>query len=117
MEPGSLLQSLQCPQPLPIMGHMNTIHNILPYFPIIHLNIIKPYASKSSEYLFHSGFPTQLLYVFIFLGAPDASISSSLIWNDLNNIWRKEGVNELLNIQFSSKFCHFIATLYIIQSC
>jgi hypothetical protein len=41
---------------VPTLSQMNPIHIVLPYFYIIHCNIVLPSIPRSSKYLFPSGF-------------------------------------------------------------
>jgi hypothetical protein len=45
---------------VPILSYINPIHTILSYLSKIHFNIVLPNG------LFPSGFPTNILYVFLF---------------------------------------------------
>jgi len=51
MEPDGSLMCSQEPTTCPILSQMNPIHNLPPYLPKIHSNIIFPSTPRPSAYL------------------------------------------------------------------
>jgi hypothetical protein len=67
MEPEGSLPCSQDPQLVPILSQINPIHAMPSYLSKIHFNIVHPPTSWSSQWsLSFFGFPTNILYAFLF---------------------------------------------------
>ena len=54
------------PPLVPIMSQIFSVHTIPSYLSKNHFNIVHPLMPWSSQWFFHSGFPTNILYALIF---------------------------------------------------
>jgi hypothetical protein len=66
MDPEGSLPCSQEPSTVPILSQINPVHTIPSYLSRIHLNIVHPPTSWSSQWFLPSGFPTNILYAFLF---------------------------------------------------
>jgi hypothetical protein len=83
MEPKGLYRVHINPPLIPILSQINSIHTIPSYLSKIHFNIVHPPTPWFPSGLLLSGFPTNILYAYLFspFVLPTLSISSSLTWS------------------------------------
>jgi hypothetical protein len=99
--------------PIPILSHINPVHNTTTYLPKIHFNIILPSTCKSSYSLFPSGLFTKLYTHSSSPSACYALRSSRTTWPEHSNyIWWRVHVIKLLVTQFFPTSYHFIPFRY-----
>ena len=82
MEPEGSLPHSQFPPPVPILSQMNPVHDPLPHYLKIQLNIILPSMPGSFKWFFPSGIPTENFYSHL-LSTTRATCPAHLIFPDL----------------------------------
>jgi hypothetical protein len=98
------------PPTVPILSQINPIHTIPHYLSEIHFNIVAQLRLGLHSGLFPSGFPTNILYAFLF--SPIRATCHPhliLLYLIILIIWRRVQAMKLLIMQFSPTSCYLIS--------
>jgi hypothetical protein len=95
---------------VPILSQINPVHTIPFHISKIYFNIIHTTPLVLPSGFLPSGFPTNILYIFISPHWCYVPCPSHPPWFENSNYnWRRVWVMKLLNTQFFPTSCHFIS--------